>query len=134
MYARPDIEACLESLVSTTTRLRIISPFDPIVRDRNRLSRLFGFDFRIEIYTPAKQRKYGYYVFPVLEGTRFVGRVEVRKNIKADSLDLLNVWWEPAVRSSKARDAKLNRELVRLARLAGVGEVTPARQVKGAKP
>ena len=60
--------------------------------------------------------------------------MEVRKNIKADSLDLLNVWWEPAVRSSKARDAKLDRELVRLARLAGVGEVTPAREVKGVKP
>ena len=134
VYARPDIEACLDSLEPTTKRLRIVSPFDPIVRDRNRLSRLFGFDFRIEIYTPAKQRKYGYYVFPVLEGNRFVGRVEVRKNIKADSLDLLNVWWEPAVRSSKARDAKLDRELVRLARLVGVSEVTPARHGKGVKP
>ena len=134
VYARPDIEAHLESLEPTTKRLRIISPFDPIVRDRNRLSRLFGFDFRIEIYTPAKQRKYGYYVFPVLEGNRFVGRVEVRKNTKADTLDLLNVWWEPAVRSSKARDAKLDRELVRLARLVGVSEVTPARQAKWVKP
>lgn len=127
VYARPDIETFLESLEPATKRLRIISPFDPVVRDRNRLSRLFGFDFRIEIYTPADQRKYGYYVFPVLEGDKFVGRLEARKNTKTDSLDLINLWWEPGVRSSKARDAKLDRELCRLARLAGVSDVTLAR-------
>jgi len=123
VYTLADIKSHLDSLTPTTKRLRIISPFDPVVRDRTRLLRLFGFDFRIEIYTPPDQRKYGYYVFPVIEGEKFVARLEARKNLKTDTLDLMNVWWEPGVRESKARNEKLDRELSKLAGLAGVSEV-----------
>ena len=76
LFAPADIEARLETLPPPTSRLRIINPFDPVVRDRNRLKRLFGFDYRIEIFVPAAKRRFGYYVFPILEGDRFVGRIE----------------------------------------------------------
>src|SRR5436853_3959115 len=73
-----DIEERLRSAPAPTSRLRLLNPFDPVVRDRGRLERLFGFDYRIEIFVPAAKRRWGYYVYPLLEGDRFVGRIEVK--------------------------------------------------------
>ena len=123
LMAPPDIEARLESLDAPTSRLRIINPFDPIVRDRNRLKRLFGFDYRIEIYVPAAKRRYGYYVFPLLEGDRFVGRIEVRAERAEGVLEVIGFWPEPVVRFGAGRQEKLEAELGRLARFTGMEAV-----------
>lgn len=119
VWGAPDMEARLSEVAEPTSRLRILNPFDPAIRDRDRLLRLFGMDYRIEIFVPAAKRKYGYYVYPLLEGTRFVGRVEVTANRKAGVLKLGQVWAEPGVRWTEARQAKLEAELTRFARLAG---------------
>ncbi len=121
--ALPDIEARLKALPAPSTRLRIVNPFDPVARDRDRLTKLFGFDYRIEIFVPAAKRQYGYYVYPLLEGDRFVGRIEVVSDRKADTLTVQNVWSQPGVRASKARAGKLDAELARLARLVGAKQV-----------
>ncbi len=118
-----DIEARLQAVRPATSRLRIINPFDPLVRDRTRLLRVFGLDYRIEIFVPAAKRQWGYYVFPMLEGERFVGRIEVRADRKADELQVLRVWQEPGVRWMPARWGRLDAELLRFARLAGVADV-----------
>lgn len=123
LIAPADIEARLETLPPPISRLRIINPFDPVVRDRNRLKRLFDFDYRIEIFVPAAKRRYGYYVFPVLEGDRFVGRIEVRADRKDGTLSIVDLWWEKAVRSSAGRQEKLNAELDRLRRFVGLEDV-----------
>ena len=104
-------------------RLRVISPFDPVVRDRKRLMRLFGFDYRIEVFVPAPKRQYGYYVFPLLEGDRFVGRIDMKCDRGSAVLDVANVWWEPKVRPSKGRIKRLEAELDRVGRFAGCSEV-----------
>ncbi|MBL4751233.1 MAG: YcaQ family DNA glycosylase [Amylibacter sp.] len=122
-FAPVDIEDRLSRLTAPTSRLRILSPFDPAVRDRNRLSRLFGFDYRIEIFVPAAKRKWGYYVFPLLEGDRFVGRIEAKADRAKGVLNVFNLWAEPQVMWTGARAAKLDAELSRLAKLAGVSEV-----------
>ena len=118
-----DIEERLAATPAPTSRLRILNPFDPVIRDRNRLARLFGFDYRIEIFVPAAKRQYGYYVYPILEGDRFVGRIEARADRKKGVLTVENLWWEKGVKQTSARVAKLEAELERMARFVGVDGV-----------
>ena len=121
--AAPDIEERIANLGQPTSRLRILNPFDPAIRDRVRLKRLFGFDYTVEMFVPAAKRVWGYYVYPLLEGDRFVGRVEVKGDRKQSTLTVQNLWWEPGVRPSAQRVRKLESELVRFARLAGVADI-----------
>ena len=117
--APADIEERLAAAPAATGRLRILNPFDPALRDRARLARLFGFDYRIEIFVPAAERRWGYYVLPLLEGDRFVGRIEARADRGDGCLVLQKLWSEPGIRWTGARQARLEAELARLARLAG---------------
>ena len=121
--APADIDARIAALTPPTSRLRILNPFDPVIRDRKRLARLFGFDYRIEMFVPAAKRVWGYYVFPLLEGDRFVGRIEIRADRRADTLTVLNLWPEPGTRWSARRQGKLDAELARLMRFAGVSRL-----------
>ncbi|MFT4725562.1 MAG: hypothetical protein ACI9UN_000057 [Granulosicoccus sp.] len=119
-FAPASIEEWSPHLGKPSNRLRIVNPFDPVVRDRARLSRLFDFDYRIEIYTPPAKRKFGYYVFPLLEGDRFIGRIDVRANRETDTLETRCWWLEAGVKPSTTRIEKLTIELKRLTKLAGV--------------
>lgn len=118
-----DIEVRLSQVTAPTSRLRILNPFDPAIRDRARLKRLFGFDYKIEIFVPAAQRKWGYYVFPLLEGDRFVGRIEVKADRAKGQLIVINVWHEPGVKWTGNRSHKLDAELARLARFVSAEDV-----------
>jgi uncharacterized protein len=106
------------------TRLRLLSPFDPVLRDRKRAERLFGFHYRIEIFVPEAQRRYGYYVFPLLEGDRIVGRIDVAADRQAGALRVRALWPEAGVRWGSGRQARLEAELQRLLPLSGCGAVT----------
>lgn len=123
-----DIETRLD-LMPPTSRLRILNPFDPLIRDRVRLERLFGFDYRNEMFVPKAKRRWGYYVFPLLERDRFVGRLEAKAHRDAGVLQVLNLWPEPGVKWTPARDEKLAAELTRLARFVDVPDVAFARSV-----
>ncbi|MDU8928480.1 crosslink repair DNA glycosylase YcaQ family protein [Alisedimentitalea sp. MJ-SS2] len=122
-WATADIENRLARLDRPSSRLRILNPFDPVIRDRNRLERLFGFDYRVEMFVPAAQRKWGYYVYPLLEGDRFVGRIEAKADRAKGLLTHTKTWVEPGVKWTSARQGKLEAELIRFARLVGVMDV-----------
>jgi hypothetical protein len=107
-------------------RIRVLSPFDPLLRDRNRAERLFGFRYRIEVFVPEPRREYGYYVFPLLEGDRMIGRIDMKADRKLGRLNIARLWLEPKVRASAGRMAKLDAELARVARFAGVTDVVYA--------
>ena len=90
---------------------------------RDSCERLFGFRYRIEIFVPEAKREYGYYVFPLLEGDRLIGRIDMKAERKAGSLDVKRLWLEPGIRPSAGRLEKLDAELHRLARFTGVEKV-----------
>lgn len=74
--------------------VHILSPFDNLVIQRERISRLFGFDYTIECYVPAAKRVYGYFVLPILWGEDFVARMDVKADRKRKTLNVLNLVFE----------------------------------------
>jgi uncharacterized protein len=122
-WAVPDWESRAAALPPAPPRIRLLSPFDPILRDRKRTLRLFGFDYRFEAFVPAPQRRWGYYILPILEGERLVGRLDPKLRREEGVLEIRQVWWEPGVRDSKGRRAALEAAVERLARLTGASTV-----------
>ena len=119
-FALPDIETRLAAVPPLTSQVRIINPFDPAVRDRARLKRIFGFDYTNEMFVPAAKRRWGYYVYPLLEGDRFVGRIEAKGDRSSGLLRVTGFWTEGGVRWGQGRMRRLRVELDRFARLAGL--------------
>jgi uncharacterized protein YcaQ len=118
-----DIEDRLSKQSSPTSRLRILNPFDPAIRDRIRLKRLFGFDYTVEMFVPEAKRQWGYYVYPMLEGSRFVGRIEAKADRASGVLNVINLWFEDGVARTSSRMEKIEAELIRLCRLAGLDSI-----------
>ncbi len=100
----------------------LLSPFDPLVWFRPRASRLFHFDYRIEIYTPQAKRRFGYYVLPFLQGENITSRVDLKANRPAGTLQVLAAWHEDSG-DPHAIAAPLQTELEALARWLGLSRI-----------
>jgi uncharacterized protein YcaQ len=111
-------------LLETPWRPRtvLLSPFDNLVADRRRSSELFGFDYRIEIYTPAAKRRRGYYAMPILAGDRILGTVDPSFDRKTRILRVNRVALEPGLRFTAAA----RRAVGELARFVGAVEIVYA--------
>ena len=101
----------------------LLCPFDNLVWDRAFLRRVFGFDHVIEVYKPAPQRVFGYYVLPFLYGDRLVGRADLKSDRNEGVLRVKAFHLEPKVRRSAALQTALARALDRLARVLGLERV-----------
>jgi uncharacterized protein YcaQ len=104
----------------------LLAPFDPVVFERSRTERLFDFRYRIEIYTPAEKRQYGYYVLPFLLGERIAARIDLKADRPASVLRVHAAYAEPAAPTQTAvelfEELKLMQGWLGLERI----EVTPA--------
>jgi len=107
-----------------------LSPFDNVLCDRARTAELFGFDHRLEIYTPVAKRKWGYYVLPILHRERFVARADLALDRAGGVLRALSFHREPDVRWTPALDRKVGGALERLASWRGASSVAFADAVR----
>ncbi len=99
-------------------RMRILGPLDPVLWDRGLVRLAFGFDYVWEVYKPAAQRQWGWYVCPLLHRGALVGRLEAR--VREDTLQVDNLWREKGVRLD---DAALDEALARHAKACGAARV-----------
>ncbi|WP_415914465.1 winged helix-turn-helix domain-containing protein [Paraburkholderia sp. J67] len=101
------------ALASTVTTL--LSPFDPVIWDRKRAMALFGFDYAIECYVPAHKRKYGYFVLPILNRGKLIGRADAKAHRAQQVFEVKSLHLEPGVRVSGRLVSDLLRALQRCA-------------------
>jgi uncharacterized protein len=104
----------------------LLSPFDPIVWNRDRAERLFNFHYRIELYTPQTKRKFGYYVLPFLMGDAIVGRVCLKADRAEQTLRVNTAHMEPGVDAAATAKA-LADELGLMAAWLGLADVAVAK-------
>lgn len=100
----------------------LLVPFDPIMWTRDRVERIFGFVYRIEIYVPVDKRKYGYYVLPFIMNGQFVARVDLKTDRKSGVLRVLNAYLEPGVDGADVAEV-LGLHLERLAEFLQLSDV-----------
>jgi uncharacterized protein len=106
-------------------RATVLSPFDPLVWNRDRAHRLFGFHYRIEIYTPAPKRQFGYYVLPILNGEDLAGRLCMKADRQAGILRINAAWHEDGEAPGPVSEA-IAPTLARMAQWLGLDRVEVA--------
>jgi hypothetical protein len=124
-FALPSIEAEIASSPPLHQYARFLSPFDPAIRDRKRALRLFGLDYTIEVFTPERKRRYGYYVMPILEGERFIGRADLKAHRAEKRMEVKGLWPEPGIAFDRRRTRCIEAAVTELASFS-CGPTTPS--------
>jgi uncharacterized protein YcaQ len=130
VYIHPEHRALAESAAAGEIRpvlTTLLSPFDPLVWDRTRGSELFGFDYRLECYTPAPKRVYGYFTLPILRRGALVGRVDAKAHRREGIFELKVVHLEPGVRITSGLVDDVARAVRECAAWHGTPRVTVRR-------
>lgn len=115
----------------TATHSAVLSPFDPVVWDRKRAEQLFGLSYRLECYTPAPKRQYGYFVLPLLHRGRLVGRMDAKMHRKTGVLEVIALFLEEGVSPSLQLEKGLQRAISDFARWQGAQRITFSRLPDG---
>lgn len=113
------------------TGVKLLSPFDPIMTDRERVRKLFDFDYTIECYTPAAKRKYGYFALPVLSSNQLIGRVDAAANRRLKTLTIKSFHLEPGVAMTQNLADALEKELRRYASWQGLETLAGLEFIRG---
>jgi uncharacterized protein YcaQ len=118
-----DYDRRVQRAPAVPDRIRLLCPFDPVLRNRRRLSHVFGFDYRFEGFIPPAKRRHGYYVLAMLEGERLIGRLDPKFVREDDTLVVRRIFWEPGTRATAERRRKLQRALEDLAAFVGARQL-----------
>jgi len=106
-------------------RTTLLSPFDPLIYDRERTERLFGFRYRLEMYVPKEQRQFGYFVLPILHGDRLVGRLDPMMDRRSGALTIRSLVMEPGAPPDGETAAAVEGAISELGTFLGAREVVP---------
>ncbi|MGO4376963.1 winged helix-turn-helix domain-containing protein [Pseudoduganella sp. RAF53_2] len=130
VYIHPDLadlaQAAADGSLSATATT-ILSPFDPVVWDRRRAQELFNFDYRLECYTPAEKRRYGYFTLPILRRGALVGRLDAKAHRRSGIFEVKFVALEPGVKVTDRFTRDVAGALQRLANWHECPQVQVAR-------
>ncbi|HET6762352.1 MAG TPA: crosslink repair DNA glycosylase YcaQ family protein, partial [Longimicrobiaceae bacterium] len=132
-YVHPDRAGLLAEAAAGEIRptlTTVLSPFDPLVWDRARASEAFGFDYRIECYTPEAKRRYGYFVLPILRRGALVGRLDAKAHRREGTFQVKALYLEPGIRPSAA----LARDVAGAIAECAAWHGTPRVQIDRAEP
>jgi uncharacterized protein YcaQ len=118
-----EMAECAVSGKLRPTLTTLLSPFDPLVRDRDRALELFGFHYRIEVYVPEAKRKHGYFTLPILHRGRIIGRLDPKAHRKQGLFEVKAIHLEPGVRVTNQLIKDLAQTLVKCAAWHNTPEV-----------
>ena len=118
LYCLKDDEQIAEIVKGTgnvngKSRCEFIAALDNMMWDRNLIKAIWNFDYKWEIYTPAAQRKYGYYVLPILYGENLIGRIEMVFDKKSKKLEVKNLWYEDGFKVTKKIESAVESSIKR---------------------
>lgn len=120
-YLKPETNLEPKTHSGTT----ILSPFDPVCWNRNRTSRIFGFEYKIEIYVPEPQRKFGYYSLPLLHNGDLIARLDLKSNRQEKTLQVKSSWAEES-RLKKFPTTAVAKHLQTIAKWQGLTAIEVA--------
>jgi uncharacterized protein YcaQ len=131
-YALSDKIETASRLRKSSPRLFLLSPFDNLIIQRERIKRLFGFDYALECYVPAPKRKFGYFVLPILWGENFIGRLDPKADRKNKTLIIHRLILEPGITEFEEILPPLAEKLWDFARFNGCERIELKKTVPGA--
>ena len=134
LFVHPDHAELLDQAASSelkSTVTTLLSPFDPVVWDRQRAEQLFDFEYRIECYTPEPKRKFGYYVLPILRRGALIGRIDAKAHRREGRFEVKSAYLEAGVKPSSALIGDVAKAICACAAWhrtpqVSVGKATPA--------
>lgn len=114
----------------TLDHMQFINPFDNVIRERSLLTKYWHFNYTLEAYTPQANRKYGYYLMPILEGHQFIGRLEPKAHRKQNTLELKSIYFEDGYTLTNQSLERLHQGIIQFAEFhkcdkIQIGHVSP---------
>ena len=134
LWLHDDLLPLLERALAgklTATHSAVLSPFDPVVWDRKRAEQLFDFSYRLECYTPAPKRQYGYFVLPLLHRGQLVGRMDAKMHHQTGILEVISLWLQEGIKPTTMLQKGLRQAITDFASWQQATRVTLGRCPQG---
>ena len=134
LWLHDDLLPLLERALAgklTATHSAVLSPFDPVVWDRKRAEQLFDFSYRLECYTPAPKRQYGYFVLPLLHRGQLVGRMDAKMHRQTGILEVISLWLQEGIKPTTMLQKGLRQAITDFASWQQATRVTLGRCPQG---
>ena len=134
LWLHADLLRLLERALAgklTATHSAVLSPFDPVVWDRKRAEQLFDFSYRLECYTPAPKRQYGYFVLPLLHRGQLVGRMDAKMHRQTGIFEVISLWLQEGIKPTTTLQKGLRQAITDFANWQQATRVTLRRCPQG---